>query len=109
MIMSDIMATGNNKNLDKLMNKINTETGRSDAEEILKLQATRQLKNEHKKVSQMTDLEKQLYAEMEQKTIEEYESEFLSDKPIQYNGELKQFYSPIASIVLDAFFTDGKN
>ena len=68
------MATGNNKNLDKLMNKINTETGRSDAEEILRLQAQRQLKSEHKKVSQMTDFEKQLFAEMEQKTIEEYES-----------------------------------
>lgn len=62
------MATGDNKNLDKLMNKMNAETGRSDAEEILRLQATRQLKNEHKKVSQMTDLEKQLYAEMEQNT-----------------------------------------
>ncbi len=55
---SYIMATGNNKNLDKLMNKINTETGRSDAEEILRLQAQRQLKSEHKKVSQMTDFEK---------------------------------------------------
>ncbi|MBE6739435.1 MAG: hypothetical protein E7565_03850 [Ruminococcaceae bacterium] len=103
------MATGDNKNLDKLMNKMNAETGRSDAEEILRLQATRQLKNEHKKISQMTDLEKQLYAEMEQKTIEEYEEEFISDKPIVYNGEHKPFYSPIASIVLDAFFTDGKN
>ncbi len=50
------MATGDNKNLDKLMNKMNAETGRSAAEEILRLQATRQLKSEHKKVSQMTDL-----------------------------------------------------
>lgn len=104
-----VMPAGNNKNLDKLMNKVNSKSGQSYAEEILRLQATRQLRNEHKKVAQMTDLEKQLYAEMEQKTIEEYESDFLSDKPIVYNGEHKPFYSPIASIVLDAFFTDGKN
>ncbi len=96
------MASGNNKNLDKLMNKVNNETGRSEAEELLRLQATRQLKNEHKRVAQMTDLEKQLYAEMEQQKIEDYETEYLSDKPLIYNGEYKPFYSPLASIVLDA-------
>ena len=109
MIRSDIIVAGNNKNLDKLMNKVNTETGRSDAEEILRLQAQRQLKSEHKKVSQMTDFEKQLFAEMEQKTVEKYEEQFLSDKPVNYMGKLDPYYSPIASIVLDAFFTDGKN
>ena len=46
---------------------------------------------------------------MEQKTVEKYEEQFLSDKPVNYMGKLDPYYSPIASIVLDAFFTDGEN
>lgn len=99
----------NNQSLDKLLNKVKDESGMSDAEEILRLQATRQLKNEHKKVAQMTDLEKLLYAQMEQQSIEEYEQDFVSDKPLTYGGEHISFYSPLASTILDAFFTDGEN
>ena len=41
--------------------------------------------------------------------LEKYEEKFLSDKPVNYMGKLDPYYSPIASIVLDAFFTDGEN
>lgn len=97
-------------NLDKLLNKINEDTGLSEAEEILKLQSQRQLRAEHKKVSQMTDLEKQMYAEMEQKRVADYErKQYENEKPLTYGGEYIPFFSPIASTILDAFFTDGKN
>lgn len=97
-------------NLDKLLNKINEGTGLSEAEEILKLQSQRQLRAEHKKVAQMTDSEKQMYAEMEQKRIAEYERrQYKEEKPLTYSGEYIPFFSPIASTVLDAFFTDGEN
>ena len=49
------MSTGNNKNLDELINKVNSESG---VKEILRLRATKQLKNEHKKAYQMADFEK---------------------------------------------------
>lgn len=97
-------------NLDTLLNKINDDTGLSEAEEILKLQSQRQLRAENKRVSQMTDLEKQMYAEMEQKNIAEYErKQYKEEKPLTYSGEYMPFFSPIASTVLDAFFTDGEN
>ena len=56
--------------IDKVLNKIASGEETSEAEQLLKLQANRQLMNEHKKVSQMTDLEKQLYAELNQKEID---------------------------------------
>jgi len=97
-------------NVDKVINKIASGTGTSEAEQFLRLQANARLKNEHKKVSQMTDLEKQLYAELNQKEIEAYEEQFVKKGvETEYRGKTNVFFSPVASTVLDAFFTDGKN
>ena len=96
--------------IDKVLNKIASGEETSEAEQLLKLQANRQLMNEHKKVSQMTDLEKQLYAELNQKEIEAYEEQFVKKGvATEYRGKTNVFFSPVASTVLDAFFTDGKN
>ena len=96
--------------IDKVLNKIASGEETSEAEQLLKLQANRQLMNEHKKVSQMTDLEKQLYAELNQNEIEAYEEQFVKKGvETEYRGKTNVFFSPVASTVLDAFFTDGKN
>ena len=62
-------------------------------------------------------LEKELYAEMNQKEVADYE-DFVRNKrkpivkkgvELDYNGDTDVFFSPLASTVLDEFFTDGKN
>jgi hypothetical protein len=47
---------------------------------------------------------------MNQKEIEAYEEQFVKKGVnIEYRGKTNVFFSPVASTVLDAFFTDGKN
>lgn len=60
----------NNKNLDTLLNKVMEDTGMSVAEEMLMLQRQRQIKTENKPVAQMTDSEKEMFAEMQQEYIQ---------------------------------------
>lgn len=104
-------------NVDKILNKIISGEGTSIAEQFLKAQANKQLKNSEKKVYQMTQNEKELYAEMNQKEVADYE-DFVRNKrkpivkkgvELDYNGDTDVFFSPLASTVLDEFFTDGKN
>lgn len=71
------------------------------------------LKATNKPVSQMSDQEKLIYAKFEQEFIEYYEmteskTRFEYEKFGRYSGSDVDF-SPLASIVLDEFFTDGKN
>ena len=98
-----------NKNLDTLLNKVTDDTGMSVAEEMLMLQRQRQMKTESKPVAQMTDAEKEIFAEMQREYIEICELPFLSSKPVNYTDGYEPFFSPIASTILDAFFTDSKN
>ena len=98
----------NNKNLDTLLSKVMEDTGMSIAEEMLMLQRQRQIKTEHKPVSKMTDSEKEIFAEMQREYIEICELPFLSDKPINYTDGYDPYFSPVASTVLDAFFTDSE-
>ncbi len=98
-----------NKNLDTLLNKVMNDTGMSVAEEMLMLQRQRQMKTESKSVAQMTDAEKEIFAEMQREYIEICELPFLSSKPVNYTDGYEPFFSPVASTILDAFFTDSKN
>ncbi len=71
------------------------------------------LKATNKPVSQMSDQEKLIFAKFEQEFIEYYEmteskTRFEYEKFGRYSGSDVDF-SPLASIVLDEFFTDGKN
>lgn len=59
-----------NKNLDTLLNKVMDDTGMSVAEEMLMLRRQRQMKTESKPVAQMTDAEKEIFAEMQREYIE---------------------------------------
>lgn len=94
-------------NIDKMLNRILSGDGKTEAEEFLRLQANQQLKNTEKKVYQMTDLEKELYAEMNRDEIARYERRYIKD--IENDENENGFFSPVASIVLDEFFTDGKH
>jgi len=94
-------------NVDKILNQILSGDGRTEAEEFLRQQANRQLKNSEKKIMQMTDIEKELYAEMNREEVERYERKFIKD--IENDENKNGFFSPVASIVLDEFFTDGNH
>lgn len=70
------------------------------------------LKATNKPVSQMSDHEKIIFAKFEQRMIENYEmfcaSKF-EERDATYSDKDSVFFSPIASIVLDEFFTDGEH
>ena len=66
-----------------------------------------------KPVSKMTETEKLVFAEKEQKMIEDYEM-FMNgvirySTTAKYSGKGDVFFSPVASTVLDEFFTDGQH
>ena len=70
------------------------------------------LKATNKPVSQMSDHEKLIYAKFEQRMIENYEMFCASkyeERDATYSGKGDVFFSPVASIVLDEFFTDGEH
>lgn len=97
-------------NYDEALEQIASGDGKSEVEQFLKRQANQQLKKSNKKVFEMSDVEKELYAEMNRKEIEAYEKQFIKeDETTNYLGETNVFFSPLASSVLDEFFTDGKN
>ena len=97
-------------NFDKILDKIASGEGKTEAEQFLKRQANQQLKLSDKKVFEMSDVEKELYAEMNRKEIEAYEKQFVKKgETSNYLGETNVFFSPLASSILDEFFTDGKN
>ena len=97
-------------NFDKALEQIATGDGKTEAEQFLKCQANRQLKNSNKKIIEMSDVEKELYAEMNKKEIEAYEKQFIKEgDKSNYLGETNVFFSPLASSILDTFFTDGKH
>lgn len=70
------------------------------------------LKATNKPVSEMSDHEKIIFAKFEQRMIENYEmfcaSKF-EERNETYSNKGSVFFSPIASIVLDEFFTDGEH
>lgn len=94
-------------NIDKFLSQILSGDGKTETEEFLRQQANRQLKDSEKKVRQMTDIEKELYAEMHREEVEQYERNFIED--IENDENKNGFFSPVASVVLDEFFTDGKH
>lgn len=84
-----------------------------EMEEFAKEQIYQKLKASKKPVSKMTDTEKFIYAEKEQKMIEDYEM-FVNGvvrygTMAKYSGRGEVFFSPVASTVLDEFFTDGQH
>ena len=81
--------------------------------EFAKEQMYQHLKATKKPVSKMTDTEKLVFAEKEQKMIEDYEM-FMNGvvrygTTAKYSGKGDVFFSPVASTVLDEFFTDGQH
>ena len=94
-------------NIDKFLSQILSGDSKTETEEFLRQQANRQLKDSEKKVRQMTDIEKELYAEMHREEVEQYERNFIKD--IENDENKNGFFSPVASVVLDEFFTDGKH
>lgn len=80
--------------------------------EFSKEQIYQNLKASKKPVSKMTETEKIIFAEKEQKMIEDYEmftNGTVSYMPARYSGKGGVFFSPVASTVLDEFFTNGQN
>lgn len=81
--------------------------------EYAKEQMYQHLKATKKPVSKMTDIEKMVFAEKEQKMIEDYEM-FVNGvvryaTMARYSDKGDVFFSPVASTVLDEFFTDGQH
>ena len=81
--------------------------------EFAKEQMYQHLKATKKPVSKMTETEKLVFAEKEQKMIEDYEM-FMNGvvrygTTAKYSGKGDVFFSPVASTVLDEFFTDGQH
>ena len=81
--------------------------------EFAKEQMYQHLKATKKPVSKMTETEKLVFAEKEQKMIEDYEI-FMNGvirygTTAKYSGKGDVFFSPVASTVLDEFFTDGQH
>lgn len=81
--------------------------------EFAKEQIYQHLKATKKPVSKMTETEKLVFAEKEQKMIEDYEM-FMNGvirygTMARYSGKGDVFFSPVASTVLDEFFTDGQH
>ena len=81
--------------------------------EFAKEQMYQHLKATKKPVSKMTEIEKLVFAEKEQKMIEDYEM-FMNGvirygTMAKYSGKGDVFFSPVASTVLDEFFTDGQH
>lgn len=84
-----------------------------EMEEFVKEQIYQKLKASKKPVSKMTETEKFIFAEKEQKMIEDYEM-FMNGvvrygTMAKYSGRGEVFFSPVASTVLDEFFTDGQH
>lgn len=81
--------------------------------EFAKEQIYQHLKATKKPVSKMTETEKLVFAEKEQKMIEDYEM-FMNGvvryaTMARYSDKGDVFFSPVASTVLDEFFTDGQH
>ena len=81
--------------------------------EFAKEQMYQHLKATKKPVSKMTDIEKMVFAEKEQKMIEDYEM-FMHGvvryaTMAKYSDKGDVFFSPIASTVLDEYFNDGQH
>lgn len=78
--------------------------------EFAKEQVYQKLKSTNKPVSKMTDEEKLIFAEKEQEMIEDYEMFMCgkrSNTTQRYSNKDGVFFSPVASTVLDEYFTNG--